>query len=64
MNALDERLKGVEEEIKTVEVLLAAVELELVGPDPDIAYLRKKEEQLRDEKRLILELILRQSPGI
>jgi hypothetical protein len=34
-------LKAVEVEIKAVEVLLAAVERELVGPDPDIAYLRK-----------------------
>ena len=39
MDALDERLK-VAEEIKVVEVLLAAVELDLVGPDPDIADLR------------------------
>jgi septal ring factor EnvC (AmiA/AmiB activator) len=70
MDALNERLTVAEGEIKTVEVQLAAVERKLDEPGADIAYLRKKEDQLieekrqlREEKRLILEHILRQSPG-
>lgn len=70
MDALNERLTVAEGEIKTVEVLLAAVERKLDEPGADIAYLRDKEKrlqdkekQLREKERLILELILRQSPG-
>ena len=70
MDALNERLTVAEEEIKTVEVQLAAVERKLDEPGADISYLRdkekrlqEKEKQLREKERLILELILRQSPG-
>ena len=63
MDALNERLTVAEGEIKTVEVQLAAVERKLDEPGADIAYLRDKEKQLREKERLILELILRQSPG-
>ena len=70
MDALNDQRKVAEDEIKVVVGQLAAVERGLLEPDADIAYLRKekdqlrdKEKQLREEKRLILELILRQSPG-
>ena len=63
MDALQERLTVAEEEIKAVEVQLAAVERKLDEPGAEKEYLRDKEKQLREEKRLILELILRQSPG-
>ena len=63
MDALNERLTVAEGEIKTVEVQLAAVERKLDEPGADIEYLRDKEKQLREKERLILELILRQSPG-
>ena len=63
MDALQERLTVAEEEIKAVEGQLAAVERKLDEPSADISYLRDKEKQLREVKRLILELILRQSPG-
>ena len=63
MDPLNERLTVAEGEIKTVEVQLAAVERKLDEPGADIEYLREKERLIREEKRLILELILRQSPG-
>ena len=70
MDALQERLTVAEEEIKAVKGQLAAVERKLDEPSADISYLRDKEKQLQEEKRqlrekerLILELILRQSPG-
>ena len=70
MDALQERLIVAEDEIKVVVGQLAAVERKLDEPGADIEYLRKEKDQLqnerkqlREEKRLILELILRQSPG-
>ena len=70
MDALQERLTVAEGEIKTVEVQLAAVERKLDEPGAEKEYLRDKEKRLQEEKRqlrekerLILELILRQSPG-
>ena len=70
MDAFNERLTVAAEEIKVVEGQLAAVERGLHEPDADISYLRKEKDQLREkarqlreEKILILELILRQTPG-
>ena len=72
MDALDfnGRLTFAEKKIEAVEVKLADVESKLLIPNSDIVYLREqrkqlqlKESQLREEKRLFLELILRQSPG-
>jgi septal ring factor EnvC (AmiA/AmiB activator) len=70
MDALNDQRKVAEDEIKVVLGQLAAVERKLDEPDADIAYLRKEKDQLRDEmkqlrekERLILELILRQTPG-
>lgn len=72
MDALDfnGRLTFAENKIEAVEVKLADVESKLLRPNSDIVYLREerkqlqlKESQLREEKRLFLELILRQSPG-
>ena len=70
MDALQERLTVAEEEITAVKGQLAGVERGLLEPDADIAYLRKKEDQLvekekqlREEKRLILELILQRNSG-
>ena len=64
------RLTIAEHNIEAVEVKLANVESKLLKPNSDIVYLREerkqlqlKESQLREEKRLFLELILRQSPG-
>ena len=70
MDALQERLIVAEDEIKVVVGQLAAVERKLDEPGADITYLRDKEKRLQEEERqlreierLILELILRQSPG-
>ena len=70
MDALNDQRKVAEDEIKVVVGQLAAVERKLDEPGADISYLRDKEKrlqdkekQLRDKERLILELILRQSPG-
>ena len=70
MDAFNERLTVAEGKIEVVEDQIADVERGLLKPNADTSYLRderkqlrKKEEQLREEKRLILELILRQSPG-
>ena len=64
------QLRIAEAEIKAVEVKLADVESHLLRPNSDIVYLREerkqlqsKESQLREEKRLLQEIILRQSPG-
>ena len=62
MDALQKRLT-VEEEIKTVVAQLLAVDRKLDEPGADKPYLRDKEKQLRDKEKLILKLILRQSPG-
>lgn len=68
--ALNGRLTLAEDAIKAVEVQLADVESNLLRPNSDVEYLREerkqlqlKERQLREEKRLFLEIILRQSPG-
>ena len=72
MDALDftGRLAVADDKIEAVEVKLADVESKLLRPNSDVVYLREerkqlqlKESQLREEKRLFLELILRQSPG-
>ena len=70
MDALQIRLTVTEEEITAVKGQLAAVERGLLEPDADLVYLRKikdqlvdERKQLREKERLILELILRQSPG-
>ena len=70
MDACNERMAVAEGKIKFVEDQIADVESGLLKPNADTSYLqekekrlRKKEEQLREEKILILELILRQSPG-
>ena len=69
MDYCNERLT-VLEEIKVVEDQIADVERRLLEPDAVIPYLqekehqlRVKEHQLREKERLILEIILRQSPG-
>jgi septal ring factor EnvC (AmiA/AmiB activator) len=70
MDYCNERLTVAEGEIKAVEDQIADVERRLLEPDAVIQYLREeknqlreKEHQLREKERLILEIILRQSPG-
>ena len=71
MDALDDRWKVAEDEIKAVGVKLAAVEVLLRGETgaekeylrDERKQLRKKEEQLRDKEKIILELILQRNSG-